>query len=186
MERRSYAFGEVIETVGVRRNQLVRWTDTGTIRPDLGGAGSSGKHRQFSFRNLVQVAVAGVLDGAGYGLADIARILKHLDRESEDFGGTSVWTELRSRRGRRRWRFLVETWGVPESLPENALVGLYWDSRGREHEFRIAGRNVMETVFTNAKGIAAQVSRGYGSVVVNLGDIVTELEKRTYGDTLGG
>ena len=64
---RAYSSSEVQSLTGVNRNQLTHWTDAGLVQAEIVEAGGRGKHRRFSFMNLVQVAVANEL-AAGYGV----------------------------------------------------------------------------------------------------------------------
>ena len=62
---RAYSSSEVQSLTGVSRNQLTHWTDAGLLVADIAEAGGRGKHRRFSFMNLVEAVVAKRLTGYG-------------------------------------------------------------------------------------------------------------------------
>ena len=61
MGDRTFGFGEVIDLTGVPRAQLIYWTQAGLITTAVREARGTGHHRVFSFRSLVEVAVAAAL-----------------------------------------------------------------------------------------------------------------------------
>jgi hypothetical protein len=74
---RHYDFAEVLAYCDITRNKLARWCDAGIIQP--GGGGSQGKRREFTFRNLVEVAVCDELHGLGVNEGQMRRIVGDLN-----------------------------------------------------------------------------------------------------------
>ena len=54
----SFSQGEALSHTGATRNELTHWTDSRIIVADITEAGGRGRHRRFSFANLVQIRVA--------------------------------------------------------------------------------------------------------------------------------
>ena len=75
---REYSQSEALSFTPATRNELTHWTDTGIIVADIAEAGGRGRHRRFSFDNLVQICVAHELAAfhmAGVQLRDCLPII---------------------------------------------------------------------------------------------------------------
>jgi hypothetical protein len=73
---RHYDSAEVLTHCDVTRNQLARWCDAGIIQTS--GGGSPGKRREFTFRNLVEVAVCADLHALGVTEAQMRGTVRDL------------------------------------------------------------------------------------------------------------
>ena len=78
MPDQAFGFGEVAKLTGVPRTRLIHWTQAGLITAGVREAQGTGHHRVFSFRNLVEVAVANELAQYGIGVTTIRRVLTML------------------------------------------------------------------------------------------------------------
>jgi DNA-binding transcriptional MerR regulator len=87
---RTYSLSEVQAFTGASLSNLQHWTSTGLIVADDKTPRGSGRHRQYSFRNLVEVAIAVDAHAAGLQSAGIGVIL---DR----------WRNLVSDESARKW-----------------------------------------------------------------------------------
>jgi len=73
---RRYSLGDVLEFTEVDRNRLMRWLNAGIIT--TAGGGSQGVRREFSFRNLIEVAVCDELRGLGVNEDGLRRTVQDL------------------------------------------------------------------------------------------------------------
>jgi hypothetical protein len=87
---RSYRFSDVVEFTHVGDSQLRRWLTEAIVRAELGGAGSSGVHRKFTFFNVVEISIAFWLHEAnvsGRGITEALLSFRLLEELS--WGGQS-------------------------------------------------------------------------------------------------
>ena len=91
MSARVYTFSDALRLTDTRRGHLSRWAERGVIMPDLGGGGSSGSHRKYSFRNIFEIAIATELQQFRVHSSFIEHILtwlRALDPDSVTTGNT--------------------------------------------------------------------------------------------------
>src|SRR4051812_37469458 len=76
---KTYSRSDALRLVqGLTENKTTYWGDRALIVPDIGGGGAKGKHRQYSFRNLFEFALALKLDRFHLTTDEIARALRTL------------------------------------------------------------------------------------------------------------
>jgi DNA-binding transcriptional MerR regulator len=94
-----YGFNEIITLAGVERSKLTHWADRGMVPPDISESAGRGHGRRYSFRNVVEFALARELTRS-LGWAAAGAALRHL-RDS------GVWERLRERSTRSECGVLV-------------------------------------------------------------------------------
>lgn len=75
---RPYSAKDVIAHADIERGQLTHWTDSGLITASIRNERGSGKHRVFSFRNIIEARLAGELSQYGIPTSDIRLALREL------------------------------------------------------------------------------------------------------------
>ena len=77
-KRVAYSFRDVLKATSASRSQLIHWTNTNLILPDIADTAGTGHARRFSFQNLVEVRIAVVLAGFGLRVDGLRFVLGHL------------------------------------------------------------------------------------------------------------
>jgi predicted RNase H-like HicB family nuclease len=74
----------VKEITGVSRMQLQHWDRTGIVRPSISLGAGKGSRREYSFKDLVQLKMAGRLREEGISLQKIRKALEYLRKNFPD------------------------------------------------------------------------------------------------------
>ena len=79
-----YRGPQVCKIVGITYRQLDYWARTDLIRPSIADAHGSGTHRQYSYRDLVELKVIKRLLDAGVSLQSARRAVDYLRQNLEE------------------------------------------------------------------------------------------------------
>ena len=71
----SYSSSDLQRVANVSRNAITSWTDAKLITADIADAAGTGKHRRFSYLNLMEAAAARELSSCGVTRHQLARWL---------------------------------------------------------------------------------------------------------------
>lgn len=75
--QRRFSNAEIVAATGITNDQLQNWMKRGLIigQKDIDGGGSPGRHRSFSFFNVMEVAIAKAIIDAG-GMSDLKDVFR--------------------------------------------------------------------------------------------------------------
>jgi DNA-binding transcriptional MerR regulator len=76
----SFSTAQVARLTGLSARQLDHWDRLGFLAPSLESAAGYGSRRRYSFADVVRLRVAGKLRAAGFGLAEVRRVVETLRR----------------------------------------------------------------------------------------------------------
>jgi len=150
---------EILDLTGVSRSALTHWVDREIIVPDISASEGRGHGRKYSFRNVVEVALARVLTQRFNRLA-AAAILHQLR-------AAGIWEKL----GRAASRPNCAVLWLPSTFPISAAGAELQDTLGPA------------PISMSAKKAAARTTTDLSAHFVNLDLLVSAMEEKT-GDTL--
>lgn len=119
----TYDFGQVVQLTGAPRIKVQRWCDAEIIR--TAGGGSQGKRREFSFRNVVEIAVCNdlrVISLAEPGMRSVINSLNAIWDQPEEPLFPNQPKGKKYRDASHLW-LAVERFEVPEGLVGNRDEG---------------------------------------------------------------
>ena len=76
----SFSTAQVARLTGLSARQLDHWDRLGFLVPSVAGAAGYGSRRRYSFGDVVRLRLAGKLRAAGFGLAQVRRVVETLRR----------------------------------------------------------------------------------------------------------
>jgi len=89
----SFSTAQVARLTGLSARQLDHWDRLGFLSPSLARAAGYGSRRRYSFADVVRLRLAGRLRAAGFGLAEVRRVvemLRRLDPTRPDITGARL------------------------------------------------------------------------------------------------
>jgi DNA-binding transcriptional MerR regulator len=86
----SFSTAEVARVTGLSPRQLDWWDRRGFLSPSISGAKGYGSKRRYSFTDVVRLRLAARLRAAGFGLAQLRRVVDTLKRLDASLDGLST------------------------------------------------------------------------------------------------
>ena len=77
MKNKIFRNKDIVEITGLTMRQIVNWTDKGLIVPVL-EANGAGSKREYSFRNILEIAIIRELFEIGFGIWRVKKIMKEV------------------------------------------------------------------------------------------------------------